>query len=598
MLSIIKNSRMLILEIIAHLNKITRRSNKILAYCMVLSFFTTQAQQAPGGELKLNNEQGVTQQEKKFIKTYFEAERYKLLEEYSHAISEYQKCTSILPREPSPYYQIGKIQLYVLNELENAEYYIKEAISLNLNNEWGYYDLLTIYGIQNNLIKQQDTYKQLIDIDPENQRYYFESIRTLKDLKQYRPALKLIKKTEKEFGISNESLLLAKDIYIQQNNLRESEKIGKKLIKRSSQFYTVLAEIYMHFSNYEKAVETYTKLLKISPEHPTAIIALYKIYFNKKDLKNEELYLSKIASSAHISTETKKEIFYNILINNNLSKYPSFKAIIEDAVLLHPEEPLFHLILGDIYAKKEHYEQATTHYYSSLYSGFIKDDYVYNKLVQMYWQQNKTDSVLKTTQEAIQRFPFSPEFYYYQGLAFSNQEQYKPCIEILLKGKDFVFDNDLLKSDFYSLIGDAYHKLNDHAASDQGYTNALKHNPNNTLVLNNYSYYLSNREENLTKAKTMITKCLELTISTPNASYIDTYAWVLYKLGEYELAKAQIEHAISINKNSPVLLEHYGDILHKLGMIDDAVTYWKKASELDQDNSELFKKINKNNVNE
>ena len=42
----------------------------------------------------------------------------------------------------------------------------------------------------------------------------------------------------------------------------------------------------------------------------------------------------------------------------------------------------------------------------------------------------------------------------------------------------------------------------------------------------------------------MIVKCLALSEGTQNASYIDTYAWVLYKLGEYNLAKDQIEQAL------------------------------------------------------
>ena len=276
----------------------------------------------------------------------------------------------------------------------------------------------------------------------------------------------------------------------------------------------------------------------------------------------------------------------------------SFQKIIEQLVALHPEEPLFHLILADMYAKDEKHKLAIDEYYLALYSGVIKDDYVYNKLIQMYWQQEKIADLLAIVLEAIERFPFSPEFYYYQGLAFSTQDKQEQCLESLLKGKDYVFDNDLLKSDFYSLIGDAHHKLENHKESDKSYIKALKHNPDNILVLNNYSYYLSQRDEDLLKAKEMITKCLALSENNPSASYLDTYAWVLYKLGQYSLAREQMEKALKITKNSPVMFDHYGDILYKLGMKEDAIIYWNKSYELDSTNLKLKDKIINNSENE
>ena len=578
----------LILATIVYLNNMKRLIYIIFLYWALFSHDSIQAQ-------NLNQ---VSDTQKKFIRFYFEAERYKLLEEYEQALVEYKNCISVTPEESAPYYQIGKLYLYVFNDIANSEYYIKEAVSLDPKNTWFYYDLLTIYSIQNNNKQKQKIYDKLIELEPEKQAYYFENIRSLIDLTEYRSAIRCIKKTEKKFGVSNESLMLLKDIYIDQNNLREAEKIGQKLAEKSAELNTVLAEIYMHFSEYEKAIITYNKLLDVFPNNPTAIVALYKIYSNKGDTLQEERYLSKIASNQNVSLEIKKEIFYQKLINNQFLEYQAFQKIIEDLVLIHPEEPLFHLILADIYAKDEQYQLAIDEYYLALYSGYIKDDYVYNKLIQMYWQQESIAELLKVALEAIERFPFSPEFYYYQGLAFATQDKHELCLEPLLKGKDYVFDNDLLKSDFYSLIADAHHNLDNHQESDKSYVKALKYNPNNILVLNNYSYYLSKREENLSQAKEMIIKCLALSADDPNASYIDTYAWVLYKLGEYSLAREQIEKALLINDKSPVILDHYGDILHKLGMKEDALMYWTKSYELDSSNLKLKDKIINNSQNE
>ena len=158
-------------------------------------------------------------------------------------------------------------------------------------------------------------------------------------------------------------------------------------------------------------------------------------------------------------------------------------------------------------------------------------------------------------------------------------------------GRDFIFDKDLLVSDFYSLIGNSYHELNNDTLSDEAYEKALQHNPNNTYVLNNYSYYLAIREEKLFLAKEMIIRCIDLTVDEPNPSFIDTYAWILYKLGEYKLARKEIEKAIELNENSSVILDHYGDILHSLGLTDQAKLQWEKAYKLDTEATQIKKKL-------
>ena len=152
-------------------------------------------------------------------------------------------------------------------------------------------------------------------------------------------------------------------------------------------------------------------------------------------------------------------------------------------------------------------------------------------------------------------------------------------------------DNNQLKSEFYSIIGDIYHNLNKHESSDSAYDKALFYNENNVFVLNNYSYYLSLREQKLSLAKNMTKKCDELTQKSPVASFIDTYAWVLYKLHEYDLAKIQMERAIKLDGDNPTLLDHYGDILYKLNLIGEALNQWQKALSLDPSNKLLEEKI-------
>jgi tetratricopeptide (TPR) repeat protein len=72
---------------------------------------------------------------------------------------------------------------------------------------------------------------------------------------------------------------------------------------------------------------------------------------------------------------------------------------------------------------------------------------------------------------------------------------------------------------------------------------------------------------------------------------MDTYAWILFQLGEYTEAKTFQERAVLKNPKNPTLLEHYGDILIKLGDKDKATEYWRKAKEAGSDSKTLDSKI-------
>ena len=108
--------------------------------------------------------------------------------------------------------------------------------------------------------------------------------------------------------------------------------------------------------------------------------------------------------------------------------------------------------------------------------------------------------------------------------------------------------------------------------------------------MNNYSYYLSLRNEFLEKAREYSAK--SNTIDKSNPSYMDTYAWILYQLKEYKSAKEWQEKALRYSDLSdPIMFEHYGDILFQLGDIDNAVKSWIKAKEKGNTSSLLDKKI-------
>ncbi len=77
-----------------------------------------------------------------------------------------------------------------------------------------------------------------------------------------------------------------------------------------------------------------------------------------------------------------------------------------------------------------------------------------------------------------------------------------------------------------------------------------------------------------------------------NPTYIDTYGWVLYRLGRYKEARTYLLKAIALDeKPSAEVLTHYGDVMYKLGEKSNAVIYWQKAIKAGGDEETLTKRI-------
>ena len=110
--------------------------------------------------------------------------------------------------------------------------------------------------------------------------------------------------------------------------------------------------------------------------------------------------------------------------------------------------------------------------------------------------------------------------------------------------KSLNYDGLAWVSSLYCMLGDLYYKKGNEDKAFDEYENSLLFLSDNALTLNNYAYFLSEADRDLEKAKEMSRRSLNLTEN--NATYLDTYAWILYKLGEYSEAYEVMKLAMEI----------------------------------------------------
>ena len=167
--------------------------------------------------------------------------------------------------------------------------------------------------------------------------------------------------------------------------------------------------------------------------------------------------------------------------------------------------------------------------------------------------------------------------------------KYKEAKDVLTAGLDLNQDNPKLEIQFYNTLAETTYRLKQYPESYSWFDKCLAKDPDNAMALNNYAYYLSERNEKLDKAEAMSKKSLEL--DSANASYKDTYGWILYRNGKYNEAAIWVKKAMVKDGHSADVNEHLGDIMYKLGNTDEAVQYWKKAREYGSESPNIDKMI-------
>jgi tetratricopeptide (TPR) repeat protein len=200
------------------------------------------------------------------------------------------------------------------------------------------------------------------------------------------------------------------------------------------------------------------------------------------------------------------------------------------------------------------------------------------------------EGMLEHSNMALEYFFEQPLIFLFNGLANLQLKNYSDAISSLEYGATLVQNNKDLSIQFFSMLGDTYHYIDDFRRSDESYERALKLDPNNPTVLNNYAYHLSLRKARLDEAEIMAAEANRL---QPGISaYQDTLGWVLYQKGRYQEAADWIGKAVqSAEEASGTVLEHYGDVLYKLNQPEMALEYWQKAQEAGDVSDLLPKKI-------
>ena len=467
------------------------------------------------------------------------------------------------------------------NDIPAAEEYLKVACDLDPSNFWYRFRLATLYRVTSRQELTVDMYEKLLADFPKKSDLYFDLVDMYTAQGETEKALETLKEIETVFGMT-ESIAMFRFNLLQQSGRQEEafaslEEYNKKY--SSPYVLTTLGDYQMNMYNDSTALAYYNEALDIAPDYIPAVIGKAETFRVTRRYDEYFTALDKLITSDDAPAAGKSDYLMAIVQRTDpkflKSFMPQMDKVMETMTEKYPQDSTVLQMAGVYYwtterrdISKKHFRQNVENNPSSI---MATADFVEFLMYAEDWK-----ALSEEGRRAFERFPDETTFLEMASVGDYNLQEFDKVLEICDKVLE-VAPNDSSKTlRAWSTIGDIWHQKGDSKKSYKAYEKALKINPDYIYVLNNYAYYLSQEGKKLKKAYAMSKKTVEA--EPDNSTYLDTFGWILYLQGKPLEAKPFFKHAMLYGgKESPVVMDHYAEVLYALKEYDLAFLYWNMA---------------------
>lgn len=369
--------------------------------------------------------------------------------------------------------------------------------------------------------------------------------------------------------------------------LRQMAEIdpGNKELKRT------LAQTWVHAERYDDALALYEELRGLDPANLEVQAEIAGIWLLKKDYPRAAQQFDGILRMDTVSVDMKihiGELYFNRLEKDS-TLIPVTRSVFERIRDAHPSDWRPYWFLGGIASMEKNDSISVSNFRRvTELASWNADGWVF--LSAVYLNKNDFARSLPILESAVKAVPDDFRVNFFLGVAYSRVGRNEDAARVLEKAR-LVNPKDVDAIGQLALVYEGLKKLDE---SDSLYEEALRIDPRNHLILNNYGYSLAERNIQLERALVMATGAVEA--QPENASYLDTIGWVYFRLGRYREAETYIKRAISKGDANATLHEHLGDIFFRLNDPDQALEQWNAALKLDAGNSGLREKITRKSL--
>ena len=482
-----------------------------------------------------------------------------------------------------------------------------------------------------------DEYCQAALLDPDDESLILEVSRRLLQSKQPERALEIVKRATVQPDASGQLYARLGMIYAQLGKQEQAAAANREAIKKSpgsligyqnlfltylhnkqprealntldeaarqpgadADFLIGLAELYVTLgaqapaekdNSRAKALATLNRAAKLGPMTPMIRLKLAD-GFNLlgESAKAAQLYLEVLKQPPDVPLveERVRATLTNIYLRASDRKRAAeqLQAILRN----DPTNPQVYYYLGRLALEDKKPAEAADHLSKTvLLSPQLETAYYFLALAQI--DLNQGVEALATLEKARRKFPQSFAMEFYTALAYSRQKSYNEALKHFIAAEVIakVIDPSMLNEGFYFQLGAACERKGDYAGAEQYFQKSLQLVPDFSEAQNYLGYMWAEHGMKLDKARELIEKALKA--EPKNAAYLDSMAWVLFKLNQPTEALPYALKAAELSEQpDATVYDHIADIYATLKQPDKAREFWRKSLALEP-SEEIRKKL-------
>jgi tetratricopeptide (TPR) repeat protein len=495
------------------------------------------------------------------------------------------------------HYEIGTLYA-VTGNLDKGRFHLERANELSPDIHWYFESYIDVLLAEEEYRIAEKALRKKIKQDKENIDHHYKLANVYYLAEKSKRAIRVLVNMENRWGFSDKITLLKAKIYESNGNFDKALNEVKKVIQifpESIELKVVAAELALKSKDEDLAAEYYKGVFEVDSTNIYALTNLTDYFREKNELSKSFYYLQKSFESDEIDFERKLAILGFYISDQKIveEQEQPIQKLVDTMLEKYWGRQEIHLLATDYFINRVNYDQAL---------NAIKP--LLNRSEKRYgfWKQGlllanvtgRNTDMKDIAENAFELFPDSVEIVYFKGIAEYELQQYEELLKTFSKKRIFTTKDPEIRTQMKMLVAESYYELKQYDLSDSIFRAIIKEDNENYIVMNNFSYYLSERGESLDEAKELSRIVIEN--NPENDTFLDTYAWILYQREEYDEAEIYIMKALKHGgEDSAVINEHAGDIHKKIGSISLARDFYQKAIILGGKKEDLIRKLEKLN---
>lgn len=529
---------------------------------------------------------------------YIEGVRQQDMGNYIAAMDIFQRCVRMKPDAAEANYALGNFYLVLQKDSLGMEY-LKRAAEIEPSNTEFVDRLAQSYLMRNDIASATQVYEDLVKEHPDRTEYLDMLARIYEHQRDYKKLLSVFDRMEIQEGQSEELTLSKMQAYSYLDDQEGAYRELSALVKahpHDLNIQVMMGNWLLSNGRKEEAHQTFLDVLKEEPDNAQGQMSLMDFYRVEGQYDTADSLLYDMLINPRTEPETRVSLIRSWVQGVNGEEGDSIRIMeMFNKVLALPQKT------SEVAEMRVSYLSMMKAPADTLKAGWrqvleISPEAVGARLhlIELMWHDSIDENVISECKKAVEYIPDEPALYYQLGMAQYLNKHIDDAIETLTRATHCITPETKkeLAGNIYASLGDILQRVGRLKDTFAAYDSCLVYNPDNIMCLNNYAYFLSVENRDLKKAEQMSYRAI--TKEANNATYLDTYAWILYKQQRYEEACIYIEQALKNDTDSVSMSgeirDHAGDIYYQLGRREEALKMWQEALPMDPDNVAVLRK--------